>query len=334
MTDAFRSHPAHLWHAGYNRFLCFWDPHLTPSLSQTDVIPIPLLAQELIQQAPFLSHSQAGAAVDGLLVLGPGKHLEEKLTVPVLIINRDGSVAHNCINGLTVAASEYMASHPQTKKISLTVHSPHHFRCQVQSSESSKQHISFTFPSQKVPINGLDSQDIAQAGQNFIQSMGWLSPEDYVGCYHVGNDHFVWRLCAQNSLIRATHRDDYAMLSQIHAHLKQLLKGDQLNVHLCYEKESSQIKTHQLLHIASWERGVGATDSCGSGGVAATLCSIDACGLSSSPTRFCLQGPRTKSNLWIQTYVDPHSKVISTTVTASATFIARHYFTHRSISKH
>lgn len=292
--------PAHLaatlvgtkWHANYNTFLCFNDHKHT--LAQGNLTSP--LTRAIIARAPALTHPYGGMSVDGILVLGKPHHstAPEELTLPLIIINRDGSIAQNCLNGLRVAARAFyqdpswtgaQPDRPQHPPLKLAVFSGQTYPCSVSSSNTDAAtpavsihcHLEALYP-QKLQLT---AAEIVTAAREFMLASGWITPTtlDYVGCYDVGNQHLVWLMHERSSSqLITSDRATSTILGKLHHHLCQLLGGDHLNVHLCYKlpqdtpASSTAATSPARCYIASWERGVGRTQSCGSGTVAAAIC--------------------------------------------------------------
>ena len=163
----------------------------------------------------------------------------------------------------------------------------------------------------------LSATQIASAAREFIASQQWLHDNDHVGCYHVGNNHLVWLVATDSVHIAQLPAYYSSILSKLHKHLTQVLGGDHLNVHLCYQqslKHKTDPKHSPTCYIASWERGVGRTESCGSGAVAASIChrewqlqhSTQDSGTPSKPVPITFVGDHADQWLMVQTTYEPN----------------------------
>lgn len=187
----------------------------------------------------------SGVGADGIILVCAG----EKYMM--WIINKDGSFAKNCGNGLRCAAMAFFRSHAQDRlEIAL---GGNMISCRLFS--PSPQRVLVATDMGTVQVN--TQNDWYDSIREFVgQTMQELSlptlTEHFAVC-EIGNRHIVF----------FTSRPQY--LEKIASHLQCFDAGAGINVHLAWPRKGSK---GTVYNARTWERGVRITASCGSGACA------------------------------------------------------------------
>lgn len=180
-----------------------------------------------------LAHRHFGIGCDQWLLLEIQKHSS---TAKLRIINRDGSQAYQCLNGLYACACFLASQHPGERwKISIKRH--------VFTSSSNNHTTQINIP-----------KSIIQSGP--IKTY-WKTPETRIGnLWDVGNEHIIFP--CENSQTFPLQNIGQFSLQENHC-------PQGINIS-CY-----QHLEHSHISVRTYERGCGLTYSCGSAGLCVAL---------------------------------------------------------------
>ncbi|MCB9228159.1 MAG: diaminopimelate epimerase [Deltaproteobacteria bacterium] len=262
------------WHGCQNDFI------ITQIQPSQKTMLIPSLQR---QAAQLCSRNGDGIGADGILVLSSDsqkRHDETEMT----IINRDGSLAANCGNGLRCASGflfrqkERSAQRAETEYTEIRV-GPLHFSSQICSWDAQQQSalICLTMPA---PL--LDQQcSWYQEAETLVQRLRDHPGQPQISyreehCCDSGNPHLV--LLTEAPAAKNPHPG---------ADCQDFRGSDGLNVHLAWESPGNpQIIRHMERRLQgtvgehydarSWERGVGESRACGSGACAIAVSVLSA----------------------------------------------------------
>jgi len=258
------------WHACYNNFILVWSSKNNAKY---------LLGSLQRQASKLCSTSGDGVSADGNLFLTV-ENYSDTIPTELVIINRDGSLAKNCGNGLRCAASsvyrriqKYEKEYDLPEFLELTVEK-HTFICQYLEYKNT-QKLPYTVIDMGNAIldeeNSWHENALVEVKKIFLDLKEEISDDDISTCY------------LQNKHIVVLHeKANFSMLEALGSRLQKSSNWDGINVHLACEisyENLSDLEKQKIKHntpkefyqIWIWERGVGPTKACGSG-----ACSVGA----------------------------------------------------------
>lgn len=255
------------WHGTKNDFVVTW-------MLTTDR---DLLVPTLQRLAPRICiRDGSGIGADGILVL-IAKTRKDPFAEELVIINSDGSLAKNCGNGLRCAASSSRRrAHREGvldfDGVSFSV-SGNTIDCRF-IGDKAHPFVAVTMPRPRLgPENDWDSDVIVKA-KGLQRDMPDLRGD--LMTVEIGNPHIVFNV--------ETSTADLARLAGIPMQASR--QGDGINVHIamsCDMNESDFQRARRdvgdpigdLLKVFPWERGVGATQACGTGACAVGVVALE-----------------------------------------------------------
>lgn len=178
-----------------------------------------------------ICHRNYGIGCDQLLVLDPDY-------LAMRVFNADGSESMQCGNGLRAIAMLLFNQDPKMRTVTIRIGDKPHTCSRVENGEVSV-------------LLGMPSELPLSRQTRHLKGIDFLHPPAYV---QVGNPH----------LILWPARDHLRILEEVADSLQKKFPGG-INVH------AVEILSTRHLKIWNWERGVGLTLACGSGGIASVF---------------------------------------------------------------
>jgi len=248
------------WHGAKNDFVVTWI--LKPDRD--------LLVQTLQRLAPKIcSRDGSGVGADGVLIL-VSKSRKDPHAEELVIVNSDGSLAKNCGNGLRCAASSARMRAQREgvldfDGITLNV-AEAKINCRFMG-EKSFPVVAVTMPAPTIGADNDWHSDVIRHVQTIQNQHPKLQGD--VETVSIGNPHVVISVNEASSELAETAGKP----------LQACRAGDGINSHIVETleiTEQDQQKARrdvgeplgELLKVFPWERGVGATQACGTGACA------------------------------------------------------------------
>ena len=248
------------WHGAKNDFIVLW------ILSPDRDLIVPTF-ERLAQK--ICARDGSGINADGILIL-ISKSRKDPNPEELVIINSDGSLAKNCGNGLRCAA---MSARRRAHKegvldfdgVTLTVLGQA-IDCRFIGSDSNP-FVAVTMPIPMVGINNPWHDEVQRKVTELQKSNSDLAGD--VDTVSIGNPHVVITVTNASA--------DLAKFAGLP--MQACREGDGINVHVASSleiRERDLIRARreiadeigELLAVYPWERGVGATQACGTGACA------------------------------------------------------------------
>lgn len=237
------------WHGCQNDFIVIW---MNPHQSQ-------YIFDSVVQRAPELCARHSGIGGDGVIIIhhSPQDVLPRRVTV----INRDGTIAKNCGNGLRCAAAsihQRLNKGGVAESFELLIEGSS-VLAKILSSSSTEQIVSIA-----MGVPTLDEQNSWH--ENAVAKFKQLGSKGLsaLATCEIGNQH----------ILLFSDTCDEEALQHVAPAFQKDSAWDGINVHLVKESQVSRTHENGLGEICeayqalSWERGVGPTYACGSGACA------------------------------------------------------------------
>jgi diaminopimelate epimerase len=256
------------WHGAKNDFVVVW------ILSPDKDLLIPTF-ERLAQK--ICARDGSGVSADGILIL-ISKSRKDPNPEELVIINSDGSLAKNCGNGLRCAAmsARRRAQHEGVLDfdgVTMAVQGQA-IDCRFIGSESNP-FVAVTMPVPMVGKNNPWHDEVQLEVMKLQRENSDLLGE--VATVSIGNPHVVI----------IAHQASAELAKFVGLPMQACRSGDGINVHIATslevnEKDLMQSRRNvgeeigELLRVFPWERGVGATQACGTG-----ACAVGAVALAS-----------------------------------------------------
>lgn len=259
--------PIEKWHGCKNDFIVTW-------MLSTDR---DMVLETIKRLAPkFCSRDGSGVAADGILVIEI-KSRKDCEPEALHIVNSDGSLAANCGNGLRCAAmSVRRKAHRDFSRdidgVTFRV-MERSIDCRFTGSQSNPL-VAVTMPVPTVNQENFWHDDVIEAYRQLAKQEPALKAE--LATVGLGNPHIVAIVSEANANL-ARHAG---------IPLQTTRGGDGINVHVGHLEEITdadkrRAKTElgesigELYRVWPWERGVGATQACGTGACAVAVSAYD-----------------------------------------------------------
>ena len=229
------------WHGCHNDFL------LVAATTETLIITMRLLIKNVRQ---LCAKDGSGIGADGIILVCAGEqHM-------VWVVNKDGSFARNCGNGLRCAAMAHFrknASH--TLAIALGGRT---VACRLFSPSPQQMLVATDIGVARVNAQLDWYDDLVQLVQEAARALDMPQLADNFAACEIANKHAVFFLS------RPRH------LAKIGAYLQRFAHNEGINVYIAWSSKGMHGK---VFNARSYERGVGETAACGTGAcaIAATV---------------------------------------------------------------
>jgi diaminopimelate epimerase len=218
----------------------------------------------------------SGVGADGVLVL-VAKNRKDPFTEELVIINSDGSLAKNCGNGLRCAASSarrraHRESILDFDGVSFNV-ADNTIDCRF-IGDKANPFVAVTMPQPSLGDDNDWNRDVIERAKELQRTRPELKGD--LLTVSIGNPHIVFLVESSTA--------DLARIAGLPMQASR--QGDGINVHIatsCDMSESDLQKARrdvgepigELLRVFPWERGVGATQACGTGACAVGVASLE-----------------------------------------------------------
>lgn len=255
------------WHGAKNDFIVTW------ILTTDRDLLVPTL-QRLA--AKICARDGSGVGADGILVL-VAKTRKDPFAEELVIINSDGSLAKNCGNGLRCAASSarrraHREAVLEFDGVSFSV-SGNAIDCRF-IGDKANPFVAVTMPQPHLGNDNDWNRDVMERAKELQQKLPQLKGD--IMTVGIGNPHIVFTV--------ETSTAELAQLAGIPMQASR--QGDGINVHIatsCDISEGDLQKARrdigepigELLKVFPWERGVGATQACGTGACAVGVVALE-----------------------------------------------------------
>jgi diaminopimelate epimerase len=255
------------WHGTKNDFIVTW-------ILMTDR---DLLVPTLQRLAPKICmRDGSGVGADGILILIT-KNRKDPLPDELVIINSDGSLAKNCGNGLRCAASSArQRAHRESildfDGVSFNV-AGNSIDCRF-IGEKANPFVAVTMPQPSLGDDNDWNHDVIEQAKQIQRSHPELKGD--LMTVGIGNPHIVFTV--------GNSTEDSARLAGIP--MQSSRHGDGINVHIAmsHDIQAGDLQKArrdigepigELLKVFPWERGVGATQACGTGACAVGVVALE-----------------------------------------------------------